>query len=172
MTRRRLRFLLVGVAFFLFALCGAQSFRKLHDDIKGVDDRRAISLIQLVLAETDSDLADEVADLSESPEGVKELRLIIAQRATAEQAAKIDRSWATKVRSTKKGNILYRDADKEKQGGNWLAKAYEKLGEAIQRLFNRRGPNVPNIQPPTGQFGPWLVYTMWGLLGRVLVACL
>lgn len=171
MTRTSVRVLLILATLLAVCLVTGQSYRALNDRIKNDDDATAVAVLSESVPE-DSDLSEMVADLAESKDGLSEIRSIVASRAAAEGASGIDRSWASKARSTKKSNPLYRDDDKEKQGGNWLAKAYEKLGEALQKLLNRNGPDLPNIRPSAPFFGSWLIYLMWGVLGLALAACL
>mgnify|MGYP007089157074 CR=1 FL=1 len=63
-----------------------------------------------------------------------------------------------------KSSPLYRGAEQEKES-NWLSRAFEALGEAISRLFNRRQNQEEPASPSSAPSGQWLVYTMWGVLG-------
>ncbi len=149
-----------------FAL--ADSYRELDAQLKDANNETAIRILKLELG-FNSDLSEKVERL---PKGLSELKAIISQRAAAEQATAIDKSWGQKVKSAKANNPLYRDTDKGKQTGNWLAKAYEKLGEAIENALKGRDPNLPDFKPPSPFFGQWLVYLMWGILGLLLAVFL
>lgn len=154
----------------LLATAGlADSYGELDKRMRAADDAEAIVILRRDLPDG-SGLDEQVARLAR-PSDVGQLREIVHRRAIAEEVVAPDaKDWRAEVARRKAGNPLYRD-DPQKQTGNWLAKAYERLIEAIRRMLDRPGPraDLPSAPPI---FGPWLVYVLWGVLGAILIAFL
>lgn len=145
------------------------SYQELDKRLRASDDAEAIAILRRDLPEG-SGLEDQVDRLARKPSVVGELREMVHRRAVAEEALAESRDWTGEVARRKARNPLYRD-DPQKQTGNWLAKAYERLIEAIRRMLDRPGPRADLPSPPP-IFGPWLVYVLWGVLGAILLAFL
>jgi len=148
----------------------ADSYRELDKRLRAADDAEAIAILRRDLPD-ESGLDEQVDRLARKPSVVGELREIVHRRAVAEEAVAPNATdWRADVQRRKAGNPLYRD-DPQKQTGNWLAKAYERLLEAIRRMLDRPGPRADLPSPPP-IFGPWLVYVLWSVLGAILLAFL
>lgn len=169
MFGKRIAATVSSFSLFLAFAGAAGTYRDLDARLKRAEDRAAV---EILVQETppDSPLYGAVESLRANPKSLADVREMVAQRAVAEAAFQAKPDLAAKVKARKAANPLYRD-DPTKQTGNWIAKAYERLGEAIRRLLNRPSPRVsaPNIPPI---FGPWIVYLLWGILGAALLAFL
>lgn len=148
----------------------SNTFAQLDAELRKASDSEAARILKSEV-DPEDDIYARVSRLPEDGKGVGPLRTIVSQRAAAESSATVSPEPTTRAKEIKGRNILYRDAG-EKETGNWLSKALEKLGEAIMRLFSRRGSGAgPGPQVPS-LLGPWLVYTLWGLLFILLATFL
>ena len=165
----RIKAAVFSFSLLLAAAAWGQSFRELDRELAGTSDGEAQRILRSRI-DAESDLFDRVSKMK--AEHVAELRHVVSARARAEQAVGAhEPNLTAKAREIKSRNPLYRE-EGEKESSNWLAKAYERVGNALRALLNPSTPDAPNLPSGRGFFGPWLSYLMWGLLGLILVVFL
>lgn len=141
----------------------AGEFSSLAAHARTLPPKVAIALIRNSSAASDPDIGPELRNGGTDKAHADRLIAMVELRAMLENPAKeIDpKALLTAIKSSP----LYGDRGVEKEGGNWMARA-------LDRLKNLK-PNweMPQIRPRGGPIsGPWIIYLLWGLLGCALVA--
>jgi hypothetical protein len=169
--------LVLSCSLFLVCLAGAQpkTFSELREAIEqSKTDEGDVRLLREFVEDGHGDVAFRdafqnyvVAEKAAYGWTLDELRRMIDARAFVERStSQLNTGDAAKRAAEIKKNPLYRD-DGVQESSNWASKAFQNLGEMVQRLIRPPNMDAPNVQPPNvGGFDFSII--MWALLAVLL----